>query len=107
MPAKTTSRKLTITSSAYLTKDTRTDLSHRLARVEGHVRAIRQMLNDGESCEALMTQLAAVRAATTQSIVRLFEGHMETCVKSCVGSGRGEEALVGLKGALSTLLRQV
>src|SRR3989454_2726021 len=108
MPTKTTTaRRLKSTSSAYLTKDTRADLRARLARVEGHVRAVREMLDGDESCEDLMTQLAAVRAATTQAIVKLFEGHMETCVKTCVQTGKGQEALGGLKGALTTLLRQV
>ena len=65
------------------------------------------MLAEGESCDDLMTQLAAVRAATTQTIVKLFEGHMETCVRTCVQTGKGQEALGGLKGALATLLRQV
>ena len=103
----TASKQLKSTSSAYLTKDTRTDLSARLARIEGHVRAVRQMLEENESCEDLMTQLAAVRAATTQAIVKLFEGHMETCVKTCAQIGKGQDALSGLKGALTTLLRQV
>lgn len=103
----TPGRRLTSTSSAYLTKDTRADLTARLARIEGHVRAVRRMLEDDESCDDLMTQLAAVRAATTQAIVKLFEGHMETCVRTCVRTGRGQEALGGLKGALTTLLRQV
>ncbi len=107
MANRTSSKQLTSTSSAYLTKDMRTDLDHRLARIEGHVRAVRQMLAEGESCDDLMTQLAAVRAATTQAIVKLFEGHMETCVRTCVQTGKGQEALGGLKGALTTLLRQV
>ena len=107
MANRTVSTKLKSTSSAYLTKDTQTDLDHRLARIEGHVRAVRQMLAEGESCDDLMTQLAAVRAATTQTIVKLFEGHMETCVRTCVQTGKGQEALGGLKGALTTLLRQV
>ena len=107
MATKTpTTKKLKSTSSAYLRADTRTDLDHRLARIEGHVRAIRQMLAENESCDDLMTQLAAVRAATTQTIVKLFEGHMETCVQTCVQTGKGQDALGGLKGALSTLLRQ-
>jgi len=84
----------------------RLDLDHRLARIEGHVHAIRQMLADSETCDDLMTQLAAVRAATTQTIVKLFEGHMETCVTTCVETGKGQSALDGLKGALTTLLRQ-
>lgn len=107
MTNKTGTRQLKSTSSAYLTKDLRTDLDHRLARTEGHLRAVRQMLSEGESCDDLMIQLAAVRAATTQAIVKLFEGHMECCVKTCVQTGKGQDSLVGLKGALSTLLRQV
>jgi len=108
MATKSTSAKqLKSTSSVYLTKETRADLTARLARIEGHVRAVRKMLEDGESCDDLMTQLAAVRAATTQTIVKLFEGHMETCVKTCVQTGKGQEALGGLRGALTTLLRQV
>ena len=107
MATKIVSKRLKSTSSAYLTNDTRKDLAHRLARIEGHVRAVRQMLENDESCDELMTQLAAVRAATTQTIVKLFEGHMETCVRTCVSTGKGEEALAGVKGALTTLLRQV
>lgn len=103
----TVAKQLKSTSSAYLTKDARNDLNARLARIEGHVRAVRQMLEEDESCEDLMVQLAAVRAATTQAIVKLFEGHMETCVRTCVSTGKGQEALGGLKGALTTLLRQV
>ena len=107
MTNKTATRQLGSTSSAYLKDDLRIDLDHRLARIEGHLRAVRQMLSEGESCDDLMTQLAAVRAATTQTIVKLFEGHMESCVKTCVHTGKGQDALAGLKGALSTLLRQV
>src|SRR6266498_2883928 len=100
MATKTATRKrLESTSSA--------DLMNRLARIEGHVRAVRGMLEADESCDDIMTQLAAVRAATTQTIVKLFEGHMETCVKTCVQTGKGQEALGGLKGALTILLRQV
>ena len=107
MANKTAAKQLKNSSSMYLTKDTRTDLDHRLARIEGHVRAVREMLAGGESCDDLMTQLAAVRAATTQSILKLFEGHMETCVRTCVQTGKGQDALGDLKGALTTLLRQV
>ncbi len=103
----TVPKKLKSTSSAYLTRDTRSDLTARLARIEGHVRAVRRMLDEDESCDDLITQLAAVRAATTQAIVKLFEGHMETCVKACVQTGKGQEALGGLRSALTTLLRQV
>src|SRR3989442_1601134 len=52
MASKTTATKtLTSTSSAYLTKETRADLSARLARIEGHVGAVRKMLAENESCD--------------------------------------------------------
>jgi DNA-binding FrmR family transcriptional regulator len=98
--------KLANTSSAYLTHDTRADLKVRLARIEGHVRAVRRMLEEDQACDDIMTQLAAVRAATTQVNVKLFEGHMSTCVQACVESGKGAEALDGLRRAFTTLLRQ-
>lgn len=107
MATKTATKQLKSTSSAYLRRDTHEDLKARLARIEGHVRGVREMLERDDSCEDLMIQLAAVRSATTQVIVKLFEGHMETCVKSCVKTGKGEEALVGLTSALGTLLKQV
>ena len=108
MATRTRAREtLKRTSSAYLTKETRADLKARLARIEGHVGAVRKMLDENESCDDLMTQLAAVRAATTQAIVKLFEGRMETCIRTCLQTGKGQEALGGLKGALTTLLRQV
>ncbi len=107
MPRTTVGKQLKNTSSAYLVKETRSDLDARLARIEGHVHAVREMLENNESCEALMTQLAAVRAATTQALVKLFEGHMETCVKTCVQTGKSQEALGGLKGALTNMLRQI
>ena len=46
MANKAAAQQLKNTSSMYLTKDTRIDLDHRLARIEGHVRAVRQMLTE-------------------------------------------------------------
>ncbi len=107
MATKTATKQLKSTSSAYLRRDAREDLMARLARIEGHVRGVREMLEQDESCEDLMIQLAAIRSATTQVIVKLFEGHMETCVKACVQTGKGQEALGGLTATLGTLLKQV
>lgn len=38
----------------------------RLARIEGHVGAIRTMVLEGRSCPEVLTQLAAVRGALEQ-----------------------------------------
>jgi len=100
-------KALPSTPATHLAPGTRADLDARLAKVEGHVIGIRKMLEGNASCDELMTQLAAVRAATTQTIAKLFEGHLETCVRETVRTGNGDEALSSLKATFSTLLRQV
>jgi DNA-binding FrmR family transcriptional regulator len=101
------SKTLPSTPSAHLTPATRADIDARLAKVEGHVIGIRKMLEGNASCDDLMMQLAAVRAATTQTIAKLFEGHLETCVRETARTGNGDEALSSLRATFSTLLRQV
>ncbi len=39
------------------------DIMNRLRRLEGQVRGIQRLVDEGAECKAVMTQLAAVRAA--------------------------------------------
>ncbi len=71
----------------------------------GVVRGIKKMLAQHKDCESLLTQVAAVKAATNQVAVKLIEGHMETCVKEDIVKGKGVEALGKLKGALSIFMK--
>lgn len=89
----------------YLRWEVEQDLLHRLARIEGHVHGVRRMLEERKSCDELLVQLAAVRAALTQVACRLLEGHMETCVAVAVEEGEGDVALQSLRKALGTLLK--
>ena len=93
------------TASVYLDPEVEKDLQDRLARIEGHVRGIKRMLEAHESCENLLLQLSAVRSALNQVAARLLENHMETCVADCVRSGVGEQALAQLKRALAQVLK--
>lgn len=57
------------------------DVSNRLSRCEGHLRSIRGMVQDGKSCEALFVQLAAVRSALHEASMKIYENHLEYCLK--------------------------
>lgn len=94
-------------TNVYLDSEVEKDLADRLARVEGHVRGIKRMLEAHESCESLLLQLSAVRSALNQVAARLLENHMETCVADCVRSGAGEQALAHLKRALTQVLKDL
>lgn len=89
----------------YLSPQQTKDLDARLARIEGHIRAVRRMLAEHEDCNALLIQLAAVRSALNQAIVKLLEGHIDSCVMECVTTPEGKASLASLKEALKVVLR--
>ena len=91
----------------YLDPEVEKELQDRLSRIEGHVRGIKRMLAEHASCEDLLLQLSAVRAALNQATARLLEDHLETCVAECVRAGQGEKALRELKGALAQVIKSL
>ena len=52
----------------------------RLRRVEGQVRAIERMLDDGEDCEQVLRQIAAASKALRRVGVQLAVEGVERCV---------------------------
>ncbi|MEX1243783.1 MAG: metal-sensitive transcriptional regulator [Thermoanaerobaculia bacterium] len=93
-------------SVANLAADVRSELDARLARVEGHVAAIRRMMAAGEDCDALLVQASAVRSALNGILAGLLEAHLNSCVIPCARQGDAEEAIGRLRGALATVLRR-
>jgi DNA-binding FrmR family transcriptional regulator len=61
------------------------DISDRLSRCEGHIRAIRGMIEADKSCEALFVQLAAVRSAINEVSLRVYEKHLDHCLSGKQG----------------------
>lgn len=52
----------------------------RLARVEGQVRGIRKMIEDGRDCEAILTQVLAARAALERAAGEIVGGYINECM---------------------------
>ena len=108
---KATSRKKPIvgrpeSSAANLPEAVRGDLDSRLARIEGHVSAIRRMLSSGDDCDSLLVQASAVRSALNGVLVGLMEAHLESCVVPCAQSGKNHEAVGRFRQALETVLKR-
>lgn len=106
----TTKRKPVVgrpeSSAANLPSDVRGDLDSRLARIEGHVSAIRRMLASGDDCDSLLVQASAVRSALNGVLVGLMEAHLESCVVPCAKSGKSDEAIGRFRQALETVLKR-
>ena len=89
----------------YLTPDLLEDLRARLARIEGHIRGVRRMLERKEDCDDILTQVSAVQSALREVARLLLEGHLETCVAEALRSGDGTLPVERFKESLSRVLR--
>ncbi|HEB61355.1 MAG TPA: metal-sensitive transcriptional regulator [Phycisphaeraceae bacterium] len=89
---------------AYLSDEMIRNLSNRLSRVEGHVRAIRKMVQERRCCDEILTQASAVRAALNRITAILIEEELLSCLTSC-GQMDAEKKLSRSLKALSLMLK--
>jgi DNA-binding FrmR family transcriptional regulator len=55
-------------------------LTTRLRRIEGQVRGIQRMLEEGRECEEVLTQLMAARSGLDQAGLLVMDRHLEHCL---------------------------
>ena len=75
-------------------------LTHRLSRIEGQVRGLREMLQKDAYCTDILTQVSAVNAALNSFSRELLSEHINTCVAEGLRSGDDtvvEELMVTLR----------
>jgi DNA-binding FrmR family transcriptional regulator len=57
------------------------DLSARLRRIEGQVRGLQRMIEDGRDCEEIMIQFAATRAAFRKACLSFINAQLDRCLE--------------------------
>jgi len=62
-----------------------------LARIEGQVRGIRSMIDEGRYCMDILTQCRAVHAALRRVERNVLEAHLEGCVRTAFHSDDKKE----------------
>ncbi len=78
------------------------ELITRLRRIEGQVRGLQRMLDQGRECEDVLTQIMAVRSSIDQVGLLLMDHHIDTCL---LGTTDAEAGLRNLQRALRMWLR--
>lgn len=66
------------------------DLIHRLNRVEGQIRGIRNMVEKNAYCPDILIQVAAANAALNSFSKVLLAQHIRTCVADDIRAGKDE-----------------
>jgi DNA-binding FrmR family transcriptional regulator len=96
MVSKASKQELTPESAAKdhlsLSAAERKRLIDRLRRVEGQVRGLQRMVDEGRYCGDILTQISAVQASLRGAAERVLQGHLRHCVTDAIRSGDAASA---------------
>jgi CsoR family transcriptional regulator, copper-sensing transcriptional repressor len=77
---------------------------NRLSRIEGHIRGVKTMLEEGRPCPEVLVQVAAVRGAVDKVARIILDEHLTDCIARAAKEGNIEEEIEELKAALDRFL---
>ena len=80
------------------------DLIHRLNRIEGQIRGIRRMVEEGVYCTDILTQVAAANCAMNSFSKVMLSNHIRTCGARDLKEGN-EESVEELVALLQKLMK--
>lgn len=80
-------------------------LLRRLKRIEGQVRGVQKMVEEGRYCLDILNQLQAITAASEKVGQQLLEGHIRGCIADAIKEERGDEAITELMQVLGKALQ--
>lgn len=77
----------------------------RLARIEGQIRGIRRMIEEGEYCVDIITQIQAAQSALSASLQEILRKHLDHCVADALRSGSRRQARKKIEEVLMVMKR--
>lgn len=80
------------------------DLINRLSRIEGQVRGVKNMVEEGRYCVDILTQVSAIQSALNSFNKKLLASHIHSCVVEDIQDGR-VEAVDELCGIIQKIMK--
>lgn len=77
---------------------------NRLSKLNGHLTAVRHMVEEGRDCSEVLIQLAAVRSAINGTMKIILKDHIDHCIVDAVETG-DTETIAELNRAIEILMR--
>lgn len=87
-------------------RDNKSDLLARLSRVEGQVRGITRMIEDGRYCIDVLTQINAARAALAKVESEMLKSHLNHCIEGAITSGDADDQRAKARELIELLERR-
>lgn len=85
------------------TADIKTELTTRLRRIEGQVKGVERMVDEGRDCADILQQMSAIRSAVHQASLVLARAFATQCIAKEPGHGNTQVMLDTLMTALGRL----
>jgi DNA-binding FrmR family transcriptional regulator len=64
--------------------ETTSDVVRRLKSVEGHVRGVQRMVDEGAYCIDVVNQIVAIQRALKKVSAKVLDEHLHSCVTSAI-----------------------
>ena len=77
---------------------------NRLRRIEGQVKGILRMIEEGKDCKEVITQLSAVRSAVDRTIAVIVSSNLEHCIRESIEAGDGNSSKI-VEDAVNMLVK--
>jgi DNA-binding FrmR family transcriptional regulator len=79
------------------------DVKNRLKRIEGQIKGVLSMMEQGKDCREIITQLSAARSAIDRTVGVIVSKNLEQCVRENIEKGEETQHLV--KEAVELLIK--
>lgn len=90
-----------------LPDDKQENVSQRLRRIEGQVRGLERMVEEGRYCGDVLTQITSVQRALRAVGEIITRNHLETCVTESLRSGDRDAAQETYDEIMNLLYKQL
>lgn len=86
-------------------ENTKQDCLKRLSRIEGQVRGISAMVDNGRYCIDIINQIAAIQSALRKVEEVILQNHVNSCIEKAIASGNAEDQRTKVAELISVLRR--
>ncbi|RCW71977.1 metal-sensitive transcriptional regulator [Saliterribacillus persicus] len=67
---------------------------NRMKRIEGQVRGLIKMMDEGKDCRDVVTQMSAVRSALDKTAALVVSSNLERCIREEKANGESSEDVI-------------
>jgi DNA-binding FrmR family transcriptional regulator len=87
-------------------RDDKPQLVTRLNKIEGQVRGIRRMIEEGRYCIDVLTQINAARAALAKVESEMLQAHLNHCIEGAIVRGDADDQRAKARELIELLERR-